>query len=403
MDIKTFNDVASNLPTNISILVRGDHGIGKSEIVKQIARRLNYSDEDIIDRRMSQMTEGDVIGLPIMDVERGLTKFLPAEFVKQACERPVLLFLDEINRATQEVMQACFQLCLDRELNGNKLHEGTRVVAAVNASANYQVNEMDPAFLDRFFVVELNPTAGEFFEHAESIGVDADLIRFLKENESRLEPSQANPGTVQPSRRSWVRLDAAFKQNRIYEQNVEAMADRAVKDDAASLAKLQQGQGRAFNFAVGFVGVEASVQLCDFLSKRESRFTALNVLGEYPKHRAKIQKLGQDKLNTLIDMIVDHSKVTALTSDDAKNMGLFVQDLPGELRVSFITNYTKGTRPTELFTQNFKTINPEVMHHIVAVFNDKEQAEKVTAALEKKRLKEEEDAKKEETKKSKKK
>ena len=361
MDIATFQDVAKALPANISVLIRGNHGIGKSEIVHQIAKELGL---ELIDRRMSQMTEGDVIGLPKLD--DGCTKFIPAEFVMIACSRPVMLFLDEINRATQEVMQACFQLCLDRELNGNKLHPGTRVFAAVNSSAMYQVNEMDPAFLDRFYAIDLTPTPQDWFVWAEGAGgIDKDLVRFLKERETRLEPSDANPGTVQPSRRSWARLDRTFKSNGVYESPIG-------ESDVA--------KGRCHSFAIGFVGIEASIELCDFLSKRESRFTAVNVLSEYPNCRAKIKKLGQDKLNTLIDMIVDHAKVNVVTTEEANNLATFVTDLPGELRVSFITNYTKGTRPTPLFSQNFKTINAAVMPHIVSVFNDKKEVEKMAEA-----------------------
>jgi MoxR-like ATPase len=360
MDIKTFIEVATALPSDISVLIRGNHGIGKSEVVHQIAKDLKL---DLIDRRMSQMTEGDVIGLPKLD--DGCTKFIPAEFVMIACSRPVMLFLDEINRATQEVMQACFQLCLDRELNGNKLHPGTRVFAAVNSSAIYQVNEMDPAFLDRFYAIDLTPTAQDWFAWAETAGkIDADLVRFLKERETRLEPSDANPGTVQPSRRSWARLDRAFKANGVYESAVG-------ESDVA--------KGRAHSFAIGFVGVEASIELCDFLSKRETRFTAVQILSEYPVHRAKVKKLGQDKLNTLIDMIVDHAKVNIITMEEANNVAAFVQDLPGELRVSFITNYTKGTRPTPNFSVNFKTINAAVMPHIVTVCSDKKALETATA------------------------
>lgn len=364
MDIATFVEVAKSLPPEISVLVRGPHGIGKSETVHQIAEALGL---ELIDRRMSQMTEGDVIGLP--KLENDCTKFLPAEFIKIACERPVLLFLDEINRATQEVMQACFQLCLDRELNGNRLHPGTRIFAAVNASAAYQVNEMDPAFLDRFFVVDLSPTAQDFFAFAEGTGkdgqprLDLDLIRFLKERETRLDPAlNVNPGTVQPSRRSWFRLDKAFKQNGVYAKDL----------NADSVAK-----GRAYSLALGFVGQECSNDLVDFLAKRESRFTAINVYREYDLHRAKIKRLGQDKLNTLIDMVVDYAKVNEVTVEEADNLAKFVSDLPGELRVSFITNYTKGTRPTALFSTNFKTINAAVMPLIVKVFNDKKQMENV--------------------------
>lgn len=366
MDIKTAKHVCLALPSNISVLIRGEHGIGKSETVHQLKDALtavNGIEYTLIDRRMSQMTEGDVIGLPKMDDE--VTRFLPAEFIKTACDKPCILFLDEINRATQEVMQACFQLCLDRELNGNRLHPETRVFAAVNASAKYQVNEMDPAFLDRFFVIDLKPSAEDWFEWAEGPGeIHADMLAFLKERTTRLEPSDVNPGTVQPSRRSWARLDRTYRANKVYDAEMD-------KDTAA--------RGRAYSLAIGFVGLEASSEFGDFLARRESRFNALDVMDSYAKNQAKIKKLGQDKLNGLIDTIVEHCKTNQVTTAQADNLGSFVKDLPGELRVAFITTYTKGTRPTPLFTVNFKTINPAVVPHIVAVFNDKASADAIVA------------------------
>ena len=57
MDIKTFKSVASKLPAEIAVLMRGPTGIGKSHIVHQVGDRL---DMEVIDRRLSQMTEGQL-------------------------------------------------------------------------------------------------------------------------------------------------------------------------------------------------------------------------------------------------------------------------------------------------------------------------------------------------------
>ena len=138
--------------------------------------------------------------------------------------------------------------------------------------------------------------------------------------------TSANPGTVQPSRRSWVRLDQVYRANGVYSQDLD-------KDTAA--------KGRAYSLAVGFVGLEASADLVDFLSKRETRFNATHVLDSYPTNRKKIKGLGQDKLNTLIDLIVEDAKNNVWTAAQSKNLGDFVGDVPAELRVSFITNFTK--------------------------------------------------------------
>ena len=155
MDIKTFSSTIRHLPANVSVLIRGPHGIGKSHLAERAADDIGLP---LIDRRLSQMSEGDLVGLP--ELVDGVTRFCPPDWYARACREPVILLLDEINRATPELQQGAFQIVLARELNGHKLHPETRVIAAINASAEYQVNEMDPALLDRFWVVDLDPTTG---------------------------------------------------------------------------------------------------------------------------------------------------------------------------------------------------------------------------------------------------
>lgn len=358
MDIKTAVKVIKALPPHISVLFRGAHGIGKSEVVKQICDEMGIR---LLDRRMSQCSEGDTVGLPKQTIVKGpdgkpydITQFCPPEFIAIAKHTPSGLFLDELNRATQEVMQACFQYALDRcDFQGDKFHPETRVFAAINTGGNYQVNEMDPALLDRFFVIDLAPTDQDFFEHAEG-KLDSDLLRFLKERPSRLDPAKANPGSVQPSRRSWFRLDSVYKANKIYEMDMD-------KDTA--------GKGFAYNLAVGLVGLEPSSDLVDFLAKRDTRFNAEHIVDHYETTRPKIKKLGQDKLNTIIDLLVEHAKANVWTMEQSTNLGHFVSDIPAELRVSFITNFTKVLRNHPNFTPNFKVINTTVMKHIVYAFN----------------------------------
>ena len=99
MDAKNFVEIAKTLPVEIPVLLRGPHGIGKSQITgKQLATYFNLP---LLDIRLSQRDAGDVIGLPV--VTDDMTRFNPPDWVHRACREPVLLFLDELNRATQEV------------------------------------------------------------------------------------------------------------------------------------------------------------------------------------------------------------------------------------------------------------------------------------------------------------
>ena len=105
--IETFNRVAPHLPANIAVLMRGPTGVGKSFLAKQVAE---FHDLPFIDVRGSTMSEGDVGGYPDIEgmKESGVMTFcMPSWFIR-ACNEPVVLMLDELNRSLPGVQQSFF-------------------------------------------------------------------------------------------------------------------------------------------------------------------------------------------------------------------------------------------------------------------------------------------------------
>ena len=99
MDIGTFKIVAPNLPAEIAVLMRGPTGVGKSFLGKAVADSLELP---FIDVRGSTMSEGDVGGYPDVEgmKENGIMTFcMPSWFIR-ACNEPVVLMLDELNRSS---------------------------------------------------------------------------------------------------------------------------------------------------------------------------------------------------------------------------------------------------------------------------------------------------------------
>ena len=134
VDFKTFVNVAPLVAAvKKPILLRGRHGVGKSCVVYQTAAAMGLT---VVERRASQMTEGDLLGLPdTADTSingRKATTWNAPDWLVTACEQPVLLFLDEVDRATTEVRQGIFELTDSRKIAGWTLHEDTIVIAAVN-------------------------------------------------------------------------------------------------------------------------------------------------------------------------------------------------------------------------------------------------------------------------------
>ena len=210
VDFATFSNIVHHV-TNVRkpVLLRGRHGIGKSTVVYQFADKMGMP---VVERRASQMTEGDLVGLP--SIEGNSTRFNPPDWFKTACDKPVVLFLDEVDRATIEVRQGIFELTDSRKLNGHTLHEDTLVFAAVNGGehgSQYQVGEMDPAELDRWTVFDVEPSVEDWLNWAKDNSVSDITWDFINQNRAHLEHTDDyEPNKVYPSRRSWERLDLSL-------------------------------------------------------------------------------------------------------------------------------------------------------------------------------------------------
>lgn len=309
MNISNFVSIASKLPPHIAVLMRGSTGIGKSAITAQIAQDIN---KPLIDVRGSTMTEGDVGGYP--DVEgmknkKVMTFCMPSWFIR-ACEEPVVLFLDELNRSLPAVQQAFFQIVLDRCLgndelgNAYQLHPETRIFAAVNHGSEYDVNEMDPALLRRFWAVDIQPTPEDWFMWAKKNDVDPLIIEFLSTRTLHLspEPSSFEPGVVFPTPASWTRLDESLKFAKI---NL--------------LSEGKQNKSLIFNIASGFIGNPTAIEFADFIEKYEVNVSPEDILNRFDDVKEKIKDLSNDRLNLLIERISEHGKTNSWTVTQGEN------------------------------------------------------------------------------------
>lgn len=363
MNIAKYLKAAMALDREISVLLRADHGLGKSSVERQLHAMILERDLavlkaatpegkevfEFIDRRLSQMSEGDMIGLPSTDGET--TRFNPPDWFKRACVRPCFLFLDELNRATPEVMQAAFQIVLDRELNGWRLHPLSRVSTAINTGASYSVNEMDPALVDRFFVVDLVPTVADWIRWAQDRciirghrkfgrqNVHEVVTEFIRTNERFLDtPKDADPQGVHTSRRSWER----------------------VSDNLVSAGVIDTPDDSLFHLlTMGFVGVEASIALREFAKNFDNKLSGEDILQRYhtKKVQEKMKRQGTEALNSAIDKVVDyvHGHLTVLDDRQGNNLQAFMKDLSGELRIACWGKLTRdGIEKLDLATSIHK-------------------------------------------------
>ena len=169
--------------------IQSSPGIGKSSIVKEIAKEYNLK---LIDCRLSSMEPTDLVGLPW--IENGVAKFNPYNvFPLEGTEIPegyegFLLFLDEFNSASRATQAAAYRVVLDREVGQHKLHSHCFVVAAGNKmSDNAIVNRLSTAMSSR--VIHLNMEVN-FEDWRDNFAipnkVDERIIAYLSVNNDRL-------------------------------------------------------------------------------------------------------------------------------------------------------------------------------------------------------------------------
>lgn len=318
MKISTLLRVLPDLPTETSVLLRGDHGIGKSSIVREINRILSAREgveRPFVDRRLSTMQGGDLMGLP--SIEDGSTRWNPPDWFKLCCDRACDLHLDEFNRAELELLQASFQIVLDRELNGFELHQGTRVYASINTASIYSVQPIDPALLSRFWVADVLLTKEEWIAWAREHGVHPEVVDWIDLNESLLLPSAAG--------------DPAEK--RSDPRSIEMMSRALV--GAELLAPSADGtfDSRAIlSIAAGFVGTEAAASFIAHLNA-ECRWTGRDVLERWSEIRTRTKRYRIDVMANLMAKLAEelelHEVMGTLIAPSSPHFERFSSRLEG--------------------------------------------------------------------------
>ncbi len=343
MDFKTFSYISTNvLPSDVSVIVRGRHGIGKSELIKQIASTIGLP---VLDRRLSQLTEGDLLGLPFAEGSRS-TKFLPPDWFADAMDLPFLIFLDEFDRSSKTVQQAAMELVLDRSIQGKKIHSGCRIFAAINGGkygTNYNVNAIDPALNDRFFIVDVDPSAEEWLEWGKKDQNILPIIRdFISKNqehlENKFEIKDANE--IQPSRRSWKRLSDTFK------RSLYLLEDPEKHDDVF------------VGLCFGFVGKPATSKFRDYVIKHGKQITAQDILNSFEEYKNKEFEIAE--LNFLIGKIaetLEEEKNPDFSNEQVDNAIKFFHILPAELMLSFYDKMTSVEISTRRQETSIKFVN----------------------------------------------
>ena len=226
--LDTLESVKLVLETGEVPLVVGESGIGKTALARKLANDNSLS-LIVIDGNL--LKEGEIGGLPTVEsyikrdsegreIETKTTIYAVHTKLREVDEEiskgnKVLLFIDEINRCEHTVQQELMNLILNREINGYKLHDDVKILAAMNPSSkygsdfDYQVVDMDAAQENRFVWLNMESDHKAWIKWAFESGIDESVIGFISTFPEYL--NKFNEDDVRATPRSYERVSKSVK------------------------------------------------------------------------------------------------------------------------------------------------------------------------------------------------
>ena len=193
-----------------AVMLWGAPGIGKSQLVRQLAQDLQAKTKkkvNVTDVRLILFNPVDLRGIPTSNADKTLSVWLKPKIFDMDTSDDTLniLFLDEISAAPPSVQAAAYQITLDRVIGEHKLPDNCLVVAAGNRVTDRSVAyKMPRALANRLMHFEIVPDFVSWKEWAIRSGINDKVIGFLSFKQNYLNDEENTKDDLAfPTPRSW--------------------------------------------------------------------------------------------------------------------------------------------------------------------------------------------------------
>lgn len=200
------------------ILLMGAPGIGKTQIMEQIARECKVG---LVSYTITHHTRQSAVGLPFIKEKTfgqktfSVTEYTMSEIIASVYEkmektglREGILFIDEINCVSETLAPMMLQFLQGKTFGNQKVPEGWVIVTAGNPPEyNKSVREFDVVTLDRIKRIDVQPDFEVWKEYAYEQGIHPAVISYLelrRKNFYRMENTV--DGRIFATARGWEDL-----------------------------------------------------------------------------------------------------------------------------------------------------------------------------------------------------
>lgn len=174
-------DLIAAVGHEVTVMVEGHIGSGKSAMLSDLAKRFKDTHEAVY-FDMTLLDLGD-IQLPAIDHEKKTSTFYPNEAFGLTGDVPMILMFDEFGKAHAGVKNAVLPMLVERRLGNIRFHEDTIVFATTNLGEENVGDLFKAHERNRMSFVQMEkPDADSWIEWAANNDISPEVMAWVHQN-----------------------------------------------------------------------------------------------------------------------------------------------------------------------------------------------------------------------------